>query len=435
LHLNNIPTFGISGLIRPFSPDVARSMHFTAPLGLHEGIAVFHESHYQYTQSGRGNHPYFTNRYASIFNSSDPLRLSQVLSGSSYTYPFERHYMGGYSFIHWLQYEYGMDITKNTIEFLSRWPYLGYGAALRYHTGKWPGSLYQQYASHKRDLYHSRFDPLTHIYEPVFENRSEIHRRPVWLNNHTILYHASGYQTRPGFYLFDVNKNLISPFIETTSVEDFIIDTDSESGILFYSRYHRHLYYHNHFRMRIHKVMFDHDFNIRSSDRFFGNKDRIHAPAVFSDDCVLALQNHSENNILVKVCDASLDTLLIPETGYLVQVFMKPGSDTELSMLANRNGHQGIWFISLDELNTFDTSNPDIMMSDGSIYDTHWHKNGRILLFSSDMNGAMNLYEYHSNNNRVYQLTDHRYGIMEGSFSPCGSKISAVQINENRIEL
>ena len=439
LHLNVIPTFGVAGFIRPFSPDLARSMHLAAPLGMIEGIAVFHESHRQYGLSGRGNHPYFTQQFETIYDSRHRWSLGQMLMDPARTWPFDRHYIGGHEFIHWLQYEYGMETTKNTIRFVSRWPFLGYGSALWYHTGKRPSRLYRQFREQHehvesgivgRDVYPSP--------DAITAGRV---RRPFWISDREVLYYSLSYNQRPGLYNFNTQSNNVSLFLETRSTEDYRFTPNRDRSRFLYSRYHRHPYYHNYQRMRIHEVSVDDDGDVRLPGHYLDREnrrlvlvDRLHAPAYGPENTIWALQTHHERNLLVSIKRTGVDTLLVPEQGHLLEVAFHPKDPDSLVLLANRQGLQGLWFLHHDDLERFNREPADIAFELASIYDPAWHPDGHTLLFTSDFGGRMNLYEY-TEPGLVRRLTDHGYGVMEASWSPDGSRIAAVQLHENRFEL
>ena len=453
LHLNVIPAFGVAGFIRPFSPDLARSMHLAAPLGMIEGIAVFHESHRQYGLSGRGNHPYFTRQFDTIYDSRHRWSLGQMLMDPVRTWPFDRHYIGGHEFIHWLQYEYGMETTKNTIRFVSRWPFMGYGAALWYHTGKRPSKLYRQFQEHHEEKMDA--EPGTDR-RTVFGSPSEIAsrrvRQPFWISDQEVLFYALSYNQRPGIYRFDAQSNQFSLFLETRSTDDYHFALNGDRSRFLYSRYHRHPFYHNYQRMRVYEV----DIDDRGDNRHAGNftdpetgehvlVDRVHAPVYGPDGTIWALQTHHEHNILVSIGDVYMDTLLVPERGHLVELAFHPNNPDSLVLLANRQGLQGLWFLHSGDLERFNREPADIAFDRASVYDPDWHPDGSRLLFTADADGRMNLYEYHApsshdagfdpENGVVRRITDHRYGIMEPAWSPDGTRIAAIQLMETRFEL
>ena len=443
LHLNVLPSDGISGIIRFFSPDVARVMHMAAPLGMIEGIAVFHESHHHYGIGGRGNHPYFTGRHDAIFNSTKKWSLSQNLTDPLHTYPFDRHYMGGYEFINWLQYEYGMEITKKTIRFVSRWPFLGYGTALWYHTGERPSELQKRFESNKSEQVKDRQSTSSETEFRLVGNRDFLQsRRPLFTSENTLLFYSSSDNKRPGFYHHNIDQNNTTLFKETGTVEDYVFSIDPDSSKLLYSRYHRHPFYHNHNRMKVHELSLDlnrsspADNRDPGTNRTIHDTERVHAAVYGPNNSIWALQTHHETNILLEFTSSSKpDTVLIPDNGHLVELGFHPANDNSLFLLGNRNGMQGLWFLEKDSLSVYNEREPDIAFDQGSIYDPTWHPDGNRLLFTSDIDEAMNLYEYDIDENVIFKLTDHPYGVLEGTYSPDGEKLAAVRINENRHEV
>jgi hypothetical protein len=97
-------------IVRPlglFSPDLRRSIHSAAGFGFIEGIAVEYESHSMLDEAGRGNYPYFNNQFHAMLGADDPWSMGQLTQTSTYTPPFNRHYIGGYRYVNWLQNRYG----------------------------------------------------------------------------------------------------------------------------------------------------------------------------------------------------------------------------------------------------------------------------------------------------------------------------------------
>lgn len=440
LHLNVMPRWGTTWFIRPFSPDLARSMHFAAPVGMLEGIAVFHETHHHYDIGGRGNHAYFTNQHLAVAQSGTRWSLAQMLTNPMHEHPFDRHYIGGYEFIHWLQYEYGMDITKKTIQFVSRWPFLGYGSALWYHTGKRPSQLYQDFVTGKnirKNIHNNELDHFNVAFTHSRQWSIGRSRRPVWISDDEILMYSQSGNIRPGYYYLNLNQMDFRLFHETGNVEDYLLSLHPDRSRFMYARYHRHPIYDHHFTMGVYEVQVSDGAQVRLISE---SNDRVHAPEYGPNNSRWALQTFHENNILVRLQSSGIDTLLVPYSGYIVQFAFKPSKKKEvcfsdtMAVIANRDGLQALWFLSVDSLEVFNQRNPDISFDGASVMDLSWHPDGEKLLFTSDYGGAMNLFVYDVINDAIHQLTNHRYGIMEGSFSPDGSRIAAIQISENRFE-
>lgn len=443
LHLNAIPSFGVSGVTQLLSPDIARSMHLAAPLGMLEGIAVFHESHHHYGIGGRGNHSYFTQRHNAVFDSDKRWSLSQMLMDPAHSYPFNRHYIGGHHFINWLQYEYGMDITKQTIRFVSRWPFLGYGSALWYHTGERPSKLYSRFKQvQEEEAAETRVGDATKSdYDAPPQIETLQNRGPLWISDEILLYYGSSYDQRPGFFKYDTQSGTVSRIAETGTVADYSFSLHPDRSRMLYARYHQHPFYHNYERMKIHEITLDSgDIDAATgerdtADRISRGVDRIYAPEYGPGDTIWGLQTHHEKNILVQLTESGPDTLLVPESGHLVEIGFHPESRDSLYILANRDGLQGLWFLQKNRLDEYNKRNPDIAFEEASIYDPHWHPDGDRLIFTSDFSGTFNLFELHLRKEALFQLTDHRYGVMESSYSPDGRRLAGVQIIENKHEL
>lgn len=188
LHFSvNPPAF--TRIVGLFSPDLRRSVHAAAPLGLHEGTAVEYESHGTIPNSGRGNYPYFTHQFNSLLNTSDQWSMGQLFHTTDYTLPFNRHYIGGYEFIHWLQNSYGDDTANESIRFHYKYPFLGYGIALRSATGKWPSALYRDFSEQSIEDEKDRRDRLsTSTAEQPLGLNGTCRRanRPLWINDQTL---------------------------------------------------------------------------------------------------------------------------------------------------------------------------------------------------------------------------------------------------------
>lgn len=440
MHFNVIPTGGLSWLLRPFSPDGARSMHFAAPTGMLEGVAVYHESHYGEEKTGRGNHAWFTGAHKAVFQSDMRWSLSRSLMNPVAVFPSNRHYAGGYHFVNWLQNEYGKEVTKNTISFVSRYPFLGYGMALRLQTGQWPSALYQDFQAHTEKQY-VMGTSSQHVETFRAADGSDVHnsRGPAWLSNDMVLFYGRSYYNKAGFYTYNTQHGTAELLLETGIVEDFLTDLDSDSLRFLYSRYHSHPRFDNVAHMRVHEVSFQknnpHARLVSTSHLQNSTVSRVHAPAYAQDGSVWALQTNSSSNQLVRITDQHTDTLLVPGKAHLVSFSFHPEKKDSLLLLANHRGLQGVWISSTNDLPSYYTRLPDIAFSEASVYDAAWHTDGKSIVFVSDLNGVKNLYEYHLEDRAIYRRTDHPYGIFEPAVSPDGTQWAAVQFKKNRYEL
>lgn len=417
-----------------FSPDVRRSVHSAAPLGVFEGIAVHYESHGSIPNSGRGNHPYFRNQFHSMIESRHEWSMGQLLHVTDFTPPFDRHYIGGYEFTHWLLREYGDEAMKQSIDFHYRYPFLGFGTALRHTTGYWPKSLYRRFTESRREEETGRLSTLrantTEMSVKVpFNAACRRLNRPIWLDDSNLLFYARSCNRPTGFYIYNTSDDKIELLYEVSVTQDYHFSLAGENTELIYSRYHADLLYDNLFRGDLHRL----DLTTGKSDRITRKK-RVFSPE-WSANEIFAVQTAGEEMRLVSV-DASSGSLLrefsMPENATVVQIKLNPVNPARAAIIGRVKGVQAIWLENISETDELMARHPDIVFTNGSIFDISWHSSGETFLFVSDHTGVMNVYEYEYSSEKVTQITESLYNAFEASYSPDGSVIAyiAQELNE-----
>jgi hypothetical protein len=436
LHFSINPS-SVTSLLTLFSPDMRRSVHLAAPLGLHEGIAVHYESHGSIPGSGRGNYPWFTHQFNSLLDSSDPWSMGQLFHTSDYSLPFNRHYVGGYQFTHWLIQNHSTDSLRESIEFHYRWPLLGYGMALRNATGYWPSQLYRQFMD---DAYEAESDRLSELSPSGDTSHKALDMkgscrqmaRPLWSSNTTILLYGRFCNRPSGFYLADLETHSVSLKKEVVLSEDYIYNYTPDSTGIYFSRYHTDTLYDNLFRGDVH-LLATSDF---TAQRITTGK-RVFSPHP-ANDGIYTIQTDGQRNRLVKINTTSgavEHAFEMNENGSVIQVAKHPAQQTDAAIIGNVNGVQAVWFEDLDQKPALFNRNPDIVFESGSIFDISWHPTENRLLFVTDFNGSMNLYEFDKDHNRVIQLTDNPFNSVEPSYSPNGGKIAYIRQQQNELIL
>lgn len=426
LHLSNIPPNSFAGLINLVFPDLARSLHSAAPFGMLEGIAVFHESHVVYQQGGRGNYPYFLNKSRAALDGGNPWSLAQHLQPVRFSKPGDRHYAGGFYFINWIQNNYGPETTRRSIEFFIRYPFLGYGAALRHATGEPPRRLYRAYLEDAREETAALTENLgdrqdaIHIIETGFK-QTEV-RAPVWLDNNRVLFGASvQLNARPGFYVHDLSDGTTSILFETNQTSDFQHYFDAENRLLYFSRWHIHPWLSNTATADAYAF----DVYGRSKKRLTKNV-RLFNPFMLNGT-LHGLQSHHETNQWVRVMeDGRTETVLSIYPDHIESIKPDPSGSGKLALLANRNGVQGIWLVTQDSERETVWGNPEIGFRDGSVLDMNWSRDGKRLYFSADPDGILQVYLYDVQERRVFLITDSRFNAFHPAESPDGNSLAYV---------
>jgi len=417
MHFEITPKGTLFRWLKPFSPDGIRSIHAAAPSGILEGVAVDYETHGVAENGGRGQYPYFSNQFKSVFQSGQPWSLPQMTFIPTVSRPGVRQYMGGYEFIHWLQETYGRDITSDVIERHFNWPFFFFGHSLKSSTGKKSGQLYDEFMVYKRNQISFPEDKQT--FEPLTTPANgESVRRIKWLDDEQLVFYGSFYNKRPGFYKYRITNGNMERIKAISITEDFRYVLNRENETLIYGSYHADKFYDDVFRADLFET------NIKTGEtRQLTEKKQIYAP-VQSGDKFWALQADGSRARWVSFDGTSVTTVAEPTgKGQIIAIEPKPGSDT-VAVVMNKNGVQALWFAEASAPSKALSDQPDISFHNGSIYDPVWHPDGRHLMFSSDHTGENNLFELDLRESRIKQLTNSRYNAFEGAYNSDGSAIA-----------
>lgn len=435
LQFSNLGESNFPSLINLFAPDLARSFHGAIPSGVTEGLAVHHETAQVVPQGGRGNYPFFTNQFVSVFESPQRWSMGQMVQTSSSSRPFDRHYIGGYEFTSWLQNTFGSNTSRKTLDFYMDFPFLGYGVALRHATGDWPGQLYDRFEEDKQQQLKKMDVPTDHglnsnTLSIPFKGR-EI-RRPKWLSDSTIVFYGSFYNARPGFYRYNLYTDKMNRLVTTNTVGDFRYDLSEDRSTLLYSYYETDPIFDNTAKAELI------EFNLSSGQKKqLTRRGRLYAP-VYSNNKILALQTRAASSTLVSlVRQPTVSSSITQELSlkdYTITALAPHPNDSSVAVVAQKETLQGLWIVHEDNLQSIGSRLPDISFQEGSVFDPLWHPNGYKLMFSSDFSDVHQLYEYNLMQETVTQLTHSLYNAFEGSYSPNGSQIAYVkQVNNERL--
>lgn len=433
LHFSVNPP-ALTRILGLFSPDLRRSVHSAAPLGLHEGTAVEYESHGTIPSSGRGNYPYFSHQFNSLLDTPEQWSMGQLFHTTDYTLPFNRHYVGGYHFLHWLQNNYGEKTAESTIRFHYKYPFLGYGVALRSKTGKWPGRLYREFSDDSVEEEKQRKKKLGEVYrsnsgQPVkFSGTCRRMNRPLWLDSSTLIFYGRFCNKPSGFYTYNLVTRESNLLNEVRISQDHIYNFSDDSLSLYFSRLHTDTHYDNVFRGDLHRL----DPVSGHSERIT-NGLRVSSPEAANGQ-VFALKATSYTHELVTV-NMNTGTVGVtfekPGISTVIQVAAHPAIPDRYAVIGKINGVQGIWLESLPDIERLFFREPDIVFENGSVFDVSWHPFEEKLLFVSDHEGTMNIYEYQVPSDDIYRITHGFYNNIEPSYSPDGSSIAFISQKKN----
>lgn len=429
--------FSLTNVISLLSPDWARSFHGFPPVGMHEGLAVYHETESIAPMGGRGNYAHFNNRFNANFGSSDRWNMGQTFITSDYSLPLNRHYISGYQFTDWLHDEYGDDISRKAIRYHYHNFFLGYGFALRQKTGEWPWQLYSNYEKAQEEREAERLESIgkgttekSNILD--FHFKGEEVRAPKWISNDELLFYASFYNARLGFYKYHLNEKKPTLFTETYSVADF--NYEIEDGKKFYfSSYKTDPLYPSIYKTDV----FQYDLEEEKSQRLT-QKARVYAPTS-NGERLLGVRTEAGVSEIVEVHEETGEvcTLITFTEATPRALRFNPKNPEQLAVVMQKRGVQALWLTTLETLHSDLQKAPEIAFENGSVFDPEWHPSGKKILFTVDVQPAMNIYEYDLETGEILQLTNAAYNAMEASYSPEGDKIAYVLqvVNERKVAI
>ena len=417
--------FGIGGLLRLVSPDLARSLNLGLPPGLSEGAAVYHESTVQ-EGAGRLNFSLFQMQFRAAMSSKRPWSLAQILELPAYSYPASRHYSGGANLFAHLARDDGGEFFRVTKALHYRLPLFGTGIELWRSTGMMPRRLGTTFRQEMKALEAARqasLGPVTsgHL---VATGPGRSHRRPQWLNDSTVVAHVSGYDMRTGFYLVDMASGSLLPVAYQSVTGDASFSLSRDGDALLFSRYVRDL----HVASQWVSDAFQLELATRKMRRLTRGQ-RVFFP-VQGRSRMWAIQNQGQFTGWVQIGKGgTVERISKPMRATFIQVVPSPDGE-EAAVLLRQEGRQGIYraiWRGGDEPEL----EPWIVFKHASIYDASWH--GQYLLFTADPGGVANVFAAFGS--QLVQLTNARFGAMEPSLSPDHGTLAYVEYAHERYDL
>jgi hypothetical protein len=425
-------TVGLGSLLRPFAPDVVRSMNLLAPRGFVEGVAVYRESRLD-SDMGRLNAPLFRMKMEAAMVSDDPWSLTEMFEPPAYTQPFNRFYIGGAHAFEYLA-ERGDSTDTGFFETSVRWhnrlPVLGHGVWLGLSTGQFPYQLREEIQSALRDRVEGRlerrapFTPSTVVAGEAGLN----HRRPYWLDDETLVAYVHGYDVRPGFYRIDAPTGERTPIRVQELTEDRVYSLGPDTTALYAGRYVQAPLVPRQAIAEVERVALDDGAVARLT-----RNGRAFAPAPAPGGGVYAVTNDGPFTRWARVQGGKTTLLTEPAPRSIRQVAPSP-RDSTVAVLINEQGEQRIYRARAPVQEPAALS-PWLSLRDAIIYDLSWGPDGRYLLFSADLGGTPNAYALDTQGGEVLRLTNVRFGALEPTLSPDRSTLAFVNYRHERHNL
>ncbi|MAC05584.1 MAG: hypothetical protein CL671_10785 [Balneola sp.] len=432
-HGSLVVPYSIPWLYGIFSPDFARSFNFFPQVGVHEGLAVLHESENVADNGGRKNYSFFNNQFNARVSSNDPWSAGQTFSVSRYSLPYNRHYISGSTFTQWLHLNYGQDVSKEAIRFHNKYFFLGYGFALKQVTGKWPKALFEEYLIDKKTSEAERQDQIgnsTSDSEFIIGSpyNGVTQRKPIWTSDFEIVFYSSQYNGPRGFYSYDLTTKKTHRLAEIFTVSDYNIHYDRAANSILFAEYDADLLYSSTYKSELKR------FDLDSNKQFEITKgDRVYSPTI-SGGNIIALQTESAGANVISINGSGDKSILARFDGAVpVSIKANPSSPDQLALIVNRRGVQALWITTPQTIAQDILQAPRVAFKDASIFDLDWHPTEQKLLFTADRSSAMNVYELNLSNGDILQKTNSIFNAFEASYSPDATSIAyVVQQNQEQ---
>jgi hypothetical protein len=432
-HAEVQPSIGVGGLLRPFAPDVARTINLLAPSGLIEGVAVYRESQVE-PGAGRLNAPLFRMKMKAAMLSDDPWSFTQMMEAPAYTQPFNRFYIGGGHAFEYLA-ERGdsvsTDFFRSAVTWHNRLPFFGHGVWLGLGTGQFPYSLRNEIqgalrSDYRADLAARRPFTATTV---VAGKKGLNHRRPYWIDEDTLVAYVHGYDVRPGFYRIDASTGERSLIRVQALTEDRVYSVGPDTTALYAARYVPDPLVPRQALAEVERVDL-----AGGTATALTNGGRALAPAQGSGGQVYAVTNDGPFTRWSLVTGDGGTRPLTPETARSIRQIAPSPQDSTVAVLVNEDGAQRL-YRAREPVERPVRLTPWLGLRDAIIYDVSWGPKGRYLLFAADLNGTANVYAYDVETESVLKLANVRYGALEPALSPDRSSLAFVNYRHERHDL
>lgn len=377
------------GLLRLASPDLARALHTTLPLGVVEGIAVVEESWIDNLGSGRIHHGHHARQF------KRDGELGESLNPPGANYPYDRHYIGGGYFMQYLMETYGEEAVRDPIRLQASFVLPSYGVWLKVKTGKWPGEHREALESWAEDrgIGHTMPD------RPVFRASGV-----VPLAEGGALAWGDPLNGPVGLYRTDADGSDWRLVAETGITEDAQAHPTTDGRYLLFSDYAPHAVYDGQF----HHVERRLDMATGAITSESGNRfavlpvlDGEHWFERWGDRVVWRFELGGEPVKTVDVAGGSFQ-LVRPN----------PVHAMVTAVVVRKGTRQALWLAYPKYEAAVVHQQPDIALPGGAITHAEWSADGRLLYLGVDEQRRVNTYRYDYVEDRLYRLDVGDEGLM-----------------------
>ncbi|MEE9167501.1 MAG: hypothetical protein V3U24_08610 [Candidatus Neomarinimicrobiota bacterium] len=406
---------GLSNLAYPLFGDFGALFQETVPRWFTEGIATLNET--RYTTGGRGRTPFHWMQMAAPIRAGNPWPLENTSYPSRKRAPqTSMQYISGYYLSFYVTRQYGSQAWAGILDRYSKFPFLGFGHAVKSVTKKRPQQIYEELITQFHDpqaFRETRYPEIDIWQQPTIP---EDQLSPRWRDeNHLVFYRRSLDDLEE---LTEVNrtgmKRRIVQRILAKQDNSFTLGKD----VIVWSELHPH----PRFMATVYSDLRVFDRGTKEMQTLT-EKARIFNPDLSPDESqVVAVQTLLPITRLVSVDleNGNIKTLLEIPGATLLNPRWSPDGE-HITLAVKDSAHRQ----NIAVLNT-KTGYWDHLYSPNRHHDNNpcWSTDGKYVLYASDESGVFNIWAVEVASGKRWMVTDANLGAFTPDVSPGGDELA-----------
>ncbi len=394
------------------------AVNFISPQWWNEGVAEYSET--VLTQGGRGRNPYHAMKLAANLLSDDPWSLGQLGTPPRYTFPSDRHYVGGYDLVARLGEEsHRADFLDRATAQQSAFPFFGLGFVWRRSLKQRVNAIYDHVWNDKIQEFGERYGPDRAATVGAVDWTHDEHAQfdyPQWTLHGGLVGTVRSLDSGPGL----LQLPQAGAPVETVAAPPLItgdVSYDARTATWYYAR----LVVEPVFNDTLHAELFARD---ARGERSLTQHGRCWSPHLGPDGrlvCVVNRFGPTQLAVLEPSTGRFTPIPAVPSALYLSPRWSPDGK--QLAAAVRIAGKQDVCLVdpsagTLTPLTGWDAAGD---------HDPAWAPDGQTLFFVSDRTGVFQIYAYRLATRELWQVTQSRMGMFHPAVSPDGTHLAAAE--------
>jgi hypothetical protein len=394
------------------------AVNFISPQWWNEGVAEYSET--VLTAGGRGRNPYHAMKLAANLLSDDPWSLGQLGTPPRYSFPSDRHYVGGYDLVARLGKEtQRSDFLDRAAAQQSAFPFFGLGFVWRRSLKTGVNAIYEKVWHGKLLEFEKQFGAERPLGEGARDWTQDTEGQfyfPHWTAQGDLVAYVHSLGRGPELVRLPATGGdpevIAAPPLVTGEVT-----YELRTQTYYYAR----LVWDPIFDNTLIAEMFAYN---AQGERQLTHQGRCWSPDVAADGRVVCVVNRFGPTQLA---------ILNPATGSLAPIPAVPGAlylsprwspdGKQLAAVVRIHGHQDVCLVDI----TSGALTPLTGWDLAGDHDPAWSRDGQILYFVSDRTRVHQVYAYRLATRELFQVTDSRLGVFNPAVSPDNRQLAVAE--------